>query len=189
MTADLQRHASRIAREAGARVRGALGTAVIEHKGAIDLVTDADRASEAYLIEAIRERFPEHGILAEESGQGEGDDGYRWVLDPLDGTTNFAHGIPHFSVLVAVQHLGQTVVAATYDPMRDELFTAAKGQGAWLNGAPITVSQTASLIESSGATGFPYDRWTGEDNHAEFCALTLGRGKQLVAHRIVGGGH
>ncbi|MEM6533320.1 MAG: inositol monophosphatase family protein [Myxococcota bacterium] len=177
MIGDLHEFAETIVREAGARVRRSLGRVAVEHKGEIDLVTEADRASEAYLIASITERFPDHAILAEESGHGQEDGPYRWILDPLDGTTNFAHGIPHFAVLVALQRrtdsAWETVAATTYDPMRSECFTALRGRGAWLNGAAIRVSETSSLIRSSGATGFPYDRWTGDDNHAEFCALNL----------------
>ncbi len=149
----------------------------VRHKGDIDLVTDADLAAEAELIGGIRARYPDHAILAEESGEaGQGE--VRWIIDPLDGTVNFAHGIPHFSVLLAVQRRTgdrfTTEIGVVYDPTRDELFVAERGSGATLNGKPIHVSKTARLIESLGVTGFAYDRLRGpHDNHAEFCALNL----------------
>ncbi len=149
----------------------------VRHKGDIDLVTDADVAAEAEIIGAIRARYPEHGLLAEESGEeGQGD--VRWIIDPLDGTVNFAHGIPHWSVLIAVQQRTgdrfTTEIGVVYDPTRDELFVAERGKGATLNGKPIRVSKTARLIDSMGVTGFAYDRLRGpHDNHAEFCALNL----------------
>lgn len=158
---------------------------VVTHKGAVDLVTDADHASEAHLIAGIRARFPDHAILAEESGAGGaqgtvGDAGaYRWVLDPLDGTVNFAHKIPHFCVLVAVQKRTatgsyDTLLGVTIDPLRDEEFIAERGGGARLNGLPLRVSPATRLIDSVGATGFSYDRLVKQrDNHAEFCRLNL----------------
>ncbi|HSI05451.1 MAG: inositol monophosphatase family protein [Myxococcota bacterium] len=149
----------------------------VRHKGDIDLVTDADLAAESEIISGIRARHPDHAVLAEESGEeGQGD--VRWIIDPLDGTVNFAHGIPHFSVLIAVQersHAGfSTQIGVVYDPMREELFVAERGRGATLNGKPIHVSKTARLIDAMGVTGFAYDRLRGpHDNHAEFCALNL----------------
>lgn len=144
----------------------------------IDLVTDADRDSERLVLEAIAGRFPEHALLAEESGAGRTDGPYRWIIDPLDGTVNFAHGLPHFAVLIAVQERSggnyETVVGVTYDPMRDELFLAARGQGATLNGAPIAVSKVERLIDATAATGFAYDRlFREDDNQREFCRMNL----------------
>lgn len=151
----------------------------VRHKGEIDLVTDADLASEAAIIGGIKGRFPDHAILAEESGAG-GEGDTRWIIDPLDGTVNFAHGIPHFCVLLAVQQRRPdggyaTTIGVAYDPMRNELFVAERGKGASLNGKPIRVSQTATLIAAMGVTGFHYDRLRGTipDNHAEFCAMNL----------------
>ncbi len=166
------------ARAAGEVLRRYFANGVgVRHKGDIDLVTDADLAAEADIIGGIRERFPEHGVLAEESGEaGQGD--MRWIIDPLDGTVNFAHGIPHFSVLLALQERSgggfRTVIGVVYDPMRDELFVAERGRGATLNGQPLGVSAHARLIDAMGVTGFSYDRLRAtRDNHAEFCALNL----------------
>jgi len=150
----------------------------IEEKRTIDLVTIADKAAEAVITDAIHQHHPTHHILAEESGAHEGTSPYRWIIDPLDGTTNYAHGLDHFCVLIAFQeqHEGQwqTQAAVTYDPMRDEMFTAQRNQGAYLNDEPIQVTQTANLIESLLVTGFGYDRlYNPHDNHAEFCRLNL----------------
>lgn len=177
MIEEIQRRAIEWARLAGARVREAVGRVKVEHKGEIDLVTEADRETERFLIENIRREYPGHAIWAEESGHGAEGGPFRWILDPIDGTTNFAHQIPHFAVLVAVQERVaegyETVVSATYDPMRDECFSARKGRGALLNDQPIRVSETDRLVNSTGATGFPYERWNGNENHTEFCALNL----------------
>lgn len=132
----------------------------IEFKGGIDLVTDADRASEAVLLEYLRSRFPDHSILAEESGlfaPAGPRPAFRWLVDPLDGTTNYAHQLPHFCVSVAVEAEGELWAGAVFDPLREELFAAAKGLGATLNGVPIRASQQASLERSLLSTGFPYD--------------------------------
>jgi len=130
-----------------------------EKKGAIDLVTIADKESEAAALEAIRTRFPDHAILAEESGAA-GDDSaeFLWVIDPLDGTTNFAHGIPNFSVSIAVLREGEVVAAGVYAPALGDLFLAAKGHGATRNGAPMRVSKVNQIDEALLVTGFPYDR-------------------------------
>jgi myo-inositol-1(or 4)-monophosphatase len=136
-----------------------------EKKGRIDLVTEFDRRSEALLLSRIRERFPEHAILAEESGVHAGADGaaagrsagIRWLCDPLDGTTNFAHNYPFFCVSVGVEVAGAMAAGAVYDPVRDELFAAAAGAGATLNGRPIRVSPIAVLEDALVVTGFPYD--------------------------------
>jgi myo-inositol-1(or 4)-monophosphatase len=148
--------------EEGARLAGRIlaerfhQARTIEFKGGIDLVTDADRASEAALLAFLRERHPEHAFLAEESGASAGS-GIRWVVDPLDGTTNYAHQVPHFCVSVGAESGGVILAGAIYDPVRSELFSAAKGQGATLNGAPIRASDTANLHRALLCTGFPYD--------------------------------
>ncbi len=129
----------------------------IELKGGIDLVTDADRASEAAVLDFIRQRFPGHAILAEESGLTAAADRYRWLVDPLDGTTNYAHRVPHFCVSVAVEGPGGLIAGAVYDPLRDELFAAARGQLATLNGAPLRTSTVTELGRALLCTGFPYD--------------------------------
>jgi myo-inositol-1(or 4)-monophosphatase len=129
----------------------------VEKKGAIDLVTQIDREVERMFRALIAERFPNHTILAEEfSVQGEREARHCWVFDPVDGTTNYAHGLPIYCSAASLEIDGQPVVAAIYDPTRRELFTAQRGQGAWLNGAPLRVSSAASLIDSLLVTGFPY---------------------------------
>jgi myo-inositol-1(or 4)-monophosphatase len=132
----------------------------VSKKGDIDLVTEADLASEALIIERIKSYFPRHAILAEESGSTvvvEGDSRWKWVIDPLDGTTNYAHGYPCFCVTLALEHNDELVLGVTYDPTRDELFSAELGHGASLNNKPIRVSETESLSEALIVTGFPYN--------------------------------
>ena len=175
--------AQRMARQAGRILTAAQQSGVqVNFKGTVDVVTNADRESEQSIKADIAQSFPEHAVLAEESGaSGAGSAPYRWVIDPLDGTVNFAHGQPHFCVLIAVQERGpqgdyHTVASVTLDPMRQEEFVAVQGGGATLNGQPIRVSSTASLIHSAVATGFGYNRLfvpAGQENHAEFCRLNL----------------
>ena len=127
----------------------------VERKGHNDFVSEADRDAEAAVIETIHKHYPDHAILAEESGaRGESD--YVWIIDPLDGTTNFLHGFPVFSVSVALQHRGRTEHGVVYDPLRQELFTASRGSGAQLDGRRIRVSGGASLERALLGTGFPY---------------------------------
>jgi myo-inositol-1(or 4)-monophosphatase len=135
-----------------------------EYKGDVDIVTVADRTVEAYLQDALLTAFPSHGIYGEEGTRDRLDAEYRWYIDPLDGTTNFAHGFPHFCVSMgleqrtaglAPEHDGPIVAGVIYDPMRDELFTAERGKGAFLNGKPIHVSSVPELGEALVATGFP----------------------------------
>jgi myo-inositol-1(or 4)-monophosphatase len=147
------------ARRGGSVLRQRWGQVrTIEMKGGIDLVTDADRASEAALLEFLRGRFPGADVLAEESGaSGAGAGGLRFYVDPLDGTTNYAHGVPHFAVNVAVSDAGGLAAGATYDPLRDELFTAGRGQGAFLAGERLRHSARRLLGGSLLVTGFPYD--------------------------------
>ncbi|MEW6164639.1 MAG: inositol monophosphatase family protein [Pseudomonadota bacterium] len=120
-----------------------------------DFVTEVDRAAEATIIETLREVYPSHAILAEESG-GSGDSEYQWIIDPLDGTTNFIHGFPQYAVSIALLHKGVPSQAVVYDPNRNELFTASKGAGAFLNDKRIRVSKRTKLDESLIGTGFPY---------------------------------
>ncbi|SNB49679.1 inositol monophosphatase family protein [Thermoflexus hugenholtzii] len=144
----------------------------IHYKGEIDLVTEADLAAEQVLISRIREAFPDHQLLSEESGEILQRSPWLWVVDPLDGTTNFAHGFPVFSVSIALLHEGQRVLGVVYDVMRDELFAARRGEGAFLNGRPIRVSRTSRLEAALLVTGFPYDRQESPfDNTREFVAL------------------
>jgi myo-inositol-1(or 4)-monophosphatase len=131
----------------------------VEKKGAIDLVTQIDRDVERMFRALIGGRFPDHAILAEEferRGDRERASRYTWVFDPVDGTTNYAHGLPIFCSAASLEIDGEPVVAAVFDPSRRELFTAERGAGAWLNGAPMRVSQADELIDSLLCTGFPY---------------------------------
>jgi myo-inositol-1(or 4)-monophosphatase len=156
-----------IARAAGAILRQGWGRAgQIEYKGEVNLVTEYDRRAEALIVAALRKQFPTHHIYAEEQGDvGPGDSPYTWLIDPLDGTTNFAHGFPAFAVSIGLMHQGERIVGIIFDPTRDELFTAGVGLGARLNGVPIHVSDTASLDRALLATGFAYDRRTAANNN------------------------
>jgi myo-inositol-1(or 4)-monophosphatase len=132
----------------------------VSKKGDINLVTEADIASERLIIERIKSHHPKHTILAEESGESaisDGDKLWKWIIDPLDGTTNFAHGYPCFAVTIALEYNGEVVIGVTYDPTRDEIFAAEKGCGATLNGKRISVSNTEKLSDALIVTGFPYD--------------------------------
>lgn len=154
-----------IAREAGALLREYSRRGVrTEYKGDVDLVTEADRASEKLIVERLRAALPSHGVYGEEGTRAGLESEFRWYVDPLDGTTNFAHGFPVFCVVLgcerrpeglAAEEDGEMVAGVIYDPLRDELFSAARGKGATLNGDPIHVSRTGSLQESLVGTGFP----------------------------------
>src|SRR5580698_2112858 len=147
--------ATQIAREAGALLMQYFRQHVaIEYKGDADLVTIADRKSEALIRERIREHWPTHDILGEEGGLQDTGSDYRWYVDPLDGTTNFAHGFPVFCVSMALEYKQRIIAGVVFDPTRKELFAAEQGSGAFLNQQPIRVSQTANLSESLVATGF-----------------------------------
>jgi len=157
-----------IARQAGGILRDGFGNARhIQQKGVIDLVTEFDKRSEEIILSAIHQDFPDYGILAEESGRKESDSEYLWVIDPLDGTTNFAHGIPHFSVTLALYKNNSPVLGVTYDPLRDEMFSTETGQGARLNNHPIRVSTRTDLGQAVISTGFPYDLRTNSRNNLE----------------------
>lgn len=160
----------RLARGAGAILRNGYNTEhTVHYKGTIDPVTEADHASEAFLLGEIKSAFPGGHILAEESGSIQGSNEDIWYIDPLDGTVNYAHHIPIFCVSIAFAANGRLTLAAIYDPMRDELFTAEYGKGAFLNGKPIHVSNTTELQRSLLVTGFPYDTWNTElDNFKYF---------------------
>ena len=129
----------------------------IRHKGTVDLVTQFDHQSEDYLVGEIRRQFPQDTIVTEESGLLSGSGGGRWYIDPLDGTVNFAHGVPMFAVSIAYEEAGQMKFGVVYEPLRDECFCAEAGKGATLNGEPIQVSSAPDLIHSLMVTGFPYD--------------------------------
>lgn len=160
----------RLAREAGAILReGYSKEHQVSYKGEIDIVTEADHASESFLIKEIQTHFPGGHILAEESGETAGDNEDLWYIDPLDGTVNYAHHIPIFCVCIAFASKGVVQLAAVYDPMRDEMFSAERGKGAALNGKPIRASATTELAKSLLVTGFPYDTWnTKKDNFKNF---------------------
>ncbi len=156
---------SDIAREAGAILRAGYGHVnVIEYKGEVDLVTDVDRRSEALILERLRAAFPEHAIYAEESGRS-GSHDYEWVVDPLDGTTNFAHAVPCFAVSIGLAYRGVVTLGVVYDPLRDELFAAEAGRGATRNGQPIHVSTQTDLGHALLTTGFPTDVRTSPINN------------------------
>jgi myo-inositol-1(or 4)-monophosphatase len=148
------------ARDAGQILLEKFGRKInITMKGDINLVTEADLASEKLIIERIKSYHPKHSILAEESGNAVvyGDSKWKWIIDPLDGTTNYAHGYPCFCVTLALEHEGEIVIGVTYDPTRNELFAAEKGQGTTLNNKPVKVSAAEKLGDSLICTGFPYD--------------------------------
>ncbi|MDT7543065.1 MAG: monophosphatase [Acidobacteriota bacterium] len=149
------------ARDAGRVLAEKFGRALqVSNKGDIDLVTEADVAAEQLIVERIRSHYPRHAILAEESGESARADQpseYKWIVDPLDGTTNYAHGYPCFCVSIALEHDGEIIVGVVYDPTRDELFAAERGEGATLNGRRIRVSDTDDLNRALVCTGFPYD--------------------------------
>ena len=144
-----------MAREAGALLMSYFGKVAIEYKGDVDIVTAADRASEELIVGRIRRQWPAHDLIGEEGSRTETGSDFRWYVDPLDGTTNFAHGFPVFCVSLGLAHKGERIAGVVYDPTRDEMFTAEKGSGAQLNGRPIHVSKTARLTNALVATGFP----------------------------------
>lgn len=148
--------------------RNSLGVAT--KSSGIDLVTDVDHYSEEYLITAIRHGYPQHAILSEEQGQQIGQSEYLWIIDPLDGTTNYAQGLPIFSISIALQHQGRIIMGVVYAPILDQMFTAVRGQGAFLNEQPITVGKKSDLSHCVLATGFPYDRATHVDNNLNYFA-------------------
>jgi len=140
----------------------------ITYKGAIDIVTEADRMSEALLVSAIEDEFPHHDILAEESSGTNKGSPYRWIIDPLDGTTNYAHGFPFFCVSIALERDGRVIVGVIYDPIAEELYEASLAGGAFLNGKKIAVSTTTDLSKGLLATGFPYDIRTNPYNNINY---------------------
>lgn len=139
-----------------------------------DVVTIADREAEAFVLGYIRSHFPDHGIISEESGCDHDDREWRWVIDPLDGTTNFSAGLPVFCVSIALEHKGEAVVGVVYAPYLEECFFAVKGHGAWLNGTRIRCSTKDQLSKAVVATGMPYDRNDNPDNNlAEICRMAM----------------
>lgn len=170
-----------LARQAGEILRAGQKTGFrVEHKGEIDLVTEVDRRSEAFMLAEVQRNFPGHGIVAEESGglAGDGDCDCAWYIDPLDGTVNYAHGVPYYSVSIAFAEHGQVQLGVIYHPNLDECFSAERGRGARLNGKPIQVSNPVDLDHSLLVTGFPYDVRTTTsnnlENYARFARLSQG---------------
>ena len=168
-----------VARDAGNVLVDRLGRALqVSNKGAIDLVTEADLASEKLIIERIRSHYPRHAILAEESGASE-DSGnpsaaeWKWIIDPLDGTTNYAHGYPCFCVSIGVERAGKLELGVVYDPMRNEMFAAERGQGATLNERPVRVSKVGDLGRAMLCTGFPYNVRERPDFARDFTNFTM----------------
>jgi myo-inositol-1(or 4)-monophosphatase len=148
------------ARSAGELLRSRIDSIrEVRHKGVVDLVTDVDVQSEHQIAEMLFSAFPTHSMLGEEGGaRAGGDSRFRWIVDPLDGTTNYAHGFPLFCVSIGFEVAGRLTLGAVYAPMQDELFVAEAGKGATLNGRPVSVSDTSELRQAMLATGFPYDR-------------------------------
>lgn len=164
-----------LANEAGLLLKNKLHDRhTIDFKGEIDIVTEADRMSEALILSAIRHRWPGHDILSEESSATRNGSSYRWIIDPLDGTTNYAHGYPVFCVSIALERAGEVCLGVVFNPMLDEMFTAEKGSGGYLNGRKLTVSGTSVLSHGLLATGFPYDIRESKDNNINyFTAMAL----------------
>jgi len=150
----------------------------IDLKGQIDLVTDADHAAERAILEFVRAEFPEHGVVAEETAAHEiSGPGTRWYVDPLDGTTNYAHRVPHFCVSVAVWNEEGPLAAAVYHPLLDDLYSAGRGVGATCNGETLRVSAQPRLAEGLIATGFPYDIWSRPDAPLKLFSAVLGKAR------------
>lgn len=145
----------------------------------IDLVTEIDKSSEAFLLEKLRQYYPEHNVLTEETGTIMTGSDYRWIIDPLDGTTNYAQGLPIFAVSIALQFQGVTQIGVVFAPVLEQMFTAIKGQGAYLNGQPLKVSDKTELSQAVLATGFPYDRITHSENNVEYFAHFVPRVRGL----------
>jgi len=168
------------AREAGAVLADRLGRALqVSQKGDIDLVTEADLASEKLIIERIKSHYPRHAILAEESGASNGVDfvpgkgDWKWIIDPLDGTTNYAHGYPCFCVSIALERAGAIEIGVIYDPTRDEMFAAERGQGTTLNGRRVRVSKVEDLNSAMLCTGFPYNVRERPNFARDFASFTM----------------
>ncbi len=161
--------AEEIARRAGALLKEKFSQEhEIHYKGEINLVTEADKFSEDLIVTAISRNFPDHGILSEESPAIVGAGKMRWIIDPLDGTTNYAHGYPVFCVSIALEKDEIIILGVIYDPMREEMFIAVRSEGAYLNGKKISVSDCSNLSKSLLATGFPYDIRESKENNLDY---------------------
>jgi myo-inositol-1(or 4)-monophosphatase len=167
--------AKEAAREAGGLLRDNVDKrGEVMFKGVVDLVTHFDKRSQDMIFRRLSAEFPGHGFLAEEGLSRAGESDHRWIIDPIDGTTNFAHTYPVFCVSIALEQKGAVVIGVVYDPMRDELFEAIRGRGAFLNGACIRVSDISELGKALLATGFPYDvRTSSFNNVREFNAFIV----------------
>lgn len=162
---------SQVARRVGQMQRENLGRRDLVtnlKSSSIDLVTEIDKRSDQIIVDFLRENYPDHAILAEESGKSGHESEYRWVIDPLDGTTNYAQGLPIFAVSIALEQRGEPLLGAVYAPVTDELFTAIRGQGAYCNGKRLRVSEKTELIQCVLATGFPYDIATHPVNNVDY---------------------
>jgi myo-inositol-1(or 4)-monophosphatase len=158
-----------LARKSGALLKEKINQKhEIHYKGEINLVTEADKMSEDLIIAAINRNFPDHGILSEESPVITGAGKLRWIIDPLDGTTNYAHGYPVFCVSIALEKEGEIILGVVYDPMREEMFIAVRGEGAYLNDKIISVSPVKDISRSLLATGFPYDIRDSKENNLDY---------------------
>ena len=158
-----------LARRAGALLKDKLNQKHdVQYKGDINLVTEADKMSEDLIIAAIRRRFPDHGILSEESPAITSAGKLRWIIDPLDGTTNYAHGFPFFCVSIALENDGEVILGVIYDPLREDVFVAERGKGAYLNEKKMAVSTVKELSRSLLATGFPYDIRESKENNLDY---------------------
>jgi myo-inositol-1(or 4)-monophosphatase len=158
-----------LARKSGALLKEKFSqTHQIYYKGEINIVTEADKMSEDLIIAAINRKFPDHGILSEESPMIKGAGKLRWIIDPLDGTTNYAHGYPVFCVSIALENEGEIVLGVVYDPMREEMFIAVRNEGAYLNDKKIAVSRIDNISRSLLATGFPYDIRESKENNLDY---------------------
>lgn len=174
----LARKAGEILRSGYTSRPGTSSQLEVSYKGPIDLVTDIDLRSETYLLNEINSRFPGHRIVSEESGLTDGDGDSLWLIDPLDGTINFSHGIPIFCVSLAFVQAGQIRLGVVYDPMREECFAAERGKGSWLNGESLHTGAAASLDHSLLVTGFPYNIRTATNtnlgHYADFSLRSMG---------------
>ena len=162
-----------LAREAGSVLLSYFGKVAVEYKGDVDLVTEADRASEKLIVSRIRKHWPDHDLIGEEGSRTETGSAFRWYIDPLDGTTNFAHGYPVFCVSLGLEYKGERIAGVLYDPCRNEMFAAEKGTGATLNGRQIHVSTVSRLAESLLGTGFPSHKRHKNPNIHFYHQLTL----------------
>lgn len=166
---EIKSFAVELARQSGTLLREKFSHAhTIHYKGDINIVTEADQFSENLIIGAIKHRFPEHGILSEESPAIAGTGKIRWIIDPLDGTTNYAHGYPVFCVSIALESDGKIILGVIYDPMREEMFVATRGEGSYMNDKKIKVSNHDDISKCLLATGFPYDIRESKENNLDY---------------------